>query len=472
MDAMKAGKHTDGRMNPMGERTSVDLFTGMADVNRQPAQEVLHKHSTAHDETRALPTDLMERITEISNLAGAFDHVRENGGSPGVDGMDVEKLPEWFPANYANLQKQLLSGKYMPQPVKGVEIPKPKGGFRQLGIPTVIDRGIQEAIRRIIGPYFNAEFSQESYGYRPRRSAQDAVKRASAHAQTGKRYVIDLDIEKFFDKVNHDRLLWQLSRRIKDKRVLQLIGRYLRAGMMQGGLTNQRIEGTPQGGPLSPLLSNIVLDELDKELEKRGHRFVRYADDIKIFVGSPKSAERVAEGVTNFIEGILKLRISREKSRICKPHELNFLGYSILAKGRVGLSAESETRLKNKIRKITRRNKGVSLESMIEELNSKIPGWVNYFRFAEMGKKLERLEGWLRRKLRCVRLKQCKRTFTIVKFLKSLGMQEYRSWLIALSGKGWWRISSTPAVNEAMNIEWFARLGLISLTAHYKRVNS
>ena len=472
MNVKKARKHTGGRMNPMGERTPVDLFTGMADVNRQPVQEVLQNHSTAHDETRALPTDLMERITELSNLTRAFDHVRSNGGSPGVDGMKVEVLPEWFPSNYANLQKQLLSGKYQPQPVKGVQIPKPKGGFRQLGIPTVIDRGIQEAIRRILGPILNAEFSQNSFGYRPGLSGQDAVKRASAHAQTGKRYVIDLDIEKFFDKVNHDRLLWQLSRRIGDKRVLQLIGKYLRSGMMQDGLVSQRTEGTPQGGPLSPLLSNLVLHELDDELEKRGHRFVRYADDIKIFVASPKAAARVAESVTRFIEGKLKLKISKEKSRICKPYELNFLGHTILAKGRVGLSKESEEKLKSSIRKITRRNRGISLESMIEELNPKFVGWVNYFRYALMGKKLERLEGWIRRKLRCVRLKQCKRTHSIMKFLKSLGLEEYRCWLIALSGKGWWRLSSTPAVNEGMNIEWFARLGLISLTAQYIRVNS
>ena len=280
---------------------------------------------------------------------------------------------------------------------------------------------------------------------------------------------MDLDLERFFDRVNHDRLMWLLSRRIGDTRVLRLIRSYLQSGIMRGGLTSQRTEGTPQGSPLSPLLSNIVLDELDKELERRGLSYVRYADDVKIFVSSEVAAIRVKHRVTEYITTKLKLKVNEQKSRICKGHELNFLGHSLLKDGTLGLSKQSEAKLKSKVKQITRRNRGVNMDQMIRELHIALKGWLQYFRFARMRKKMDVIDGWIRRKLRCVRLKQCKRTIGIVRWLRSLGMAEKRSWLTALSGKGWWRISNTPAVNEAMNIEWFVNQGYYSLSLHYNR---
>ena len=283
----------------------------------------------------------------------------------------------------------------------------------------------------------------------------------------GYEYVVDLDLEKFFDKVNHDRLMWILGTRIGDRRVLKLIGRFLRSGMMQDGLLSQRLQGTPQGSPLSPLLSNIVLDELDKELEVRGHRYVRYADDAIILVGSEEAAKRVQRSITDYIENRMLLKVNREKSRICRPWELNFLGYKILKDGGLGISQESLKRFKQKLRRITRRNKGVSLDQLIQGLNPVLRGWLNYFRLARMKKRLSRLESWLRRRIRCYRLKQCKRVIGIVRFLRSRGLVEWWCWTLALSGKGWYRLSNTPQASEAMNLVWFEQIGLFSLSANY-----
>lgn len=284
----------------------------------------------------------------------------------------------------------------------------------------------------------------------------------------GKNHVIDLDLEKFFDEVNHHRLMWLLSTRIGDRRVLQLIHRYLKSGMLQNGLTEQSIKGTPQGSPLSPLLSNIVLDELDKELEQRGHCFVRYADDVKIFVGSKRRAEEVKASITKYIRQQLKLKINESKSRTCKGYELNFLGYSILSKGELGLSKQSEQRLKDKVREVTKRNRAISLEEMLKELRIKLQGWLNYFCYAKMQSKLEGIDGWIRRKLKCFRLKQSKRTIGIVRWLRKLGVEERLSWRTALSGKGWWRISNSPALNIGMNKLWFSQQGYYSLSENYK----
>ena len=422
---------------------------------------------TACKEERALTADLMERIADPSNLVTALGQVVSNGGSAGIDGMTVTELKEWFTQKWLELQASLQSGTYTPSGVRGVRIPKPKGGYRQLGIPTVKDRLVQQAIGQVLSRRYEPIFSDHSYGFRPRRNAHQALLKAGKYVAEGYGHVVDLDLEKFFDKVNHDRLMWMLGTRIGDRRVVHLIGRFLRSGMMQDGLLSQRLQGTPQGSPLSPLLSNIVLDELDKELEVRGHRFVRYADDAIILVGSTEAAKRVQRSITDYIESRMLLKVNGEKSRICKPWELNFLGYKIHIDGGLGISQESLKRFKEKLRRITRRNKGVSLEQLIHGLNPVLRGWLNYFSLARMKKRLSRLESWLRRRIRCFRLKQCKRTIGIVRFLRSRGLVEWQCWTLALSGKGWYRLSNTPQASEAMNLDWFVHIGFFSLSDNY-----
>jgi len=422
-------------------------------------------------EERNLTEKLMEQIADPLNLSKAYQQVKSNGGSAGVDGMKVEALQEWLGKNLIHLQEQLLKGKYQPQMVRGVQIPKPGGGKRQLGIPTVTDRLVQQAIHQVLSVRYERIFSENSYGFRPNKNAHQALKQAGSYVAQGKNNVIDLDLEKFFDEVNHHRLMWLLSTRIGDRRVLQLIHRYLKTGMLQEGLTEQRTKGTPQGSPLSPLLSNIVLDELDKELEQRGHCYVRYADDVKIFVGSKRRAAEVKASITKYITQKLKLKVNESKSRICKGYELNFLGHSILPKGEIGLSKQSEQRLKDKVREVTKRNRGISLEELLKELRTKLQGWLNYFRYAKMSRKMEVIDGWIRRKLKCFRLKQCKRTIGIVRWLRKLGVEEKLSWRTALSGKGWWRISNSPALSIGMNKMWFAENGYYSLSENHKSLH-
>lgn len=418
-------------------------------------------------EERALTQDLMSEVADFSNLVTALRKVISNKGSAGIDGMSVEDLRLWFNSHYRSLQSDLLSGTYQVTAVREVLIPKPNGGQRQLGIPTVKDRLVQQAISQVLSKRYDPIFSDQSYGFRPARNAHQALHKAGAYVKSGKDWVVDIDLAKFFDEVSHDRLLWLLSTRIGDKRLLKLIGRFLRAGIMQGGLANQRVKGTPQGSPLSPLLSNIVLDELDKELERRGHQFVRYADDLIVLTGCKESAERVMGSLCSFIEGRMRLKVNREKSRIARPDELNFLGHSIFLNGDLGLSKESEKRFKIKLKQLTKRNRGVSFEQMIGELNPVLRGWLNYFKYAKMRSRLRNLDGWLRRKLRCYRLKQCKRALSIAKFLTKLGVPWNRSWTTAGSSKGWFRLSITHASHEGMNLKWFNQMGLYSLTANY-----
>ncbi len=426
---------------------------------------------SACEAERTLTSHLMEGIADPLNVTKACRQVVSNGGSSGIDGMKTEELKEWLGKNLSRLRESLLSGTYQPQAVKGVAIPKPNGGKRQLGIPTVIDRLVQQSIHQVLNVRYEGIFSENSYGFRPGKNAHQALKQAAGYVAEGKSFVIDLDLEKFFDEVNHHRLMWLLSTRIGDKRVLQLIHRYLKAGMMQGGLVEQRIKGTPQGSPLSPLLSNIVLDELDKELERRGHSYVRYADDVKIFVGSSRRAEEVKASITGYIRHSLKLKINESKSRTCKGYELNFLGHSILGRGQIGLSKQSEKRLKDKIREVTKRNRGISLEEMLQELRVKLQGWLNYFRYARMRSKMEVIDGWLRRRLKCFRLKQCKRTIGIVRWLRKLKVEETLCWRTALSGKGWWRLSNSPALNIGMNNQWFFTQGYYSLSKNYQSLH-
>lgn len=406
---------------------------------------------------RALTEDLMTIVCSSSNLKQAYRQVKRNKGVAGIDQMPTEKFADWFIANGELLITQLLTGTYQPQGVKQVEIPKPKGGVRKLGIPTVIDRIIQQAISQVLTPIYEQEFSGFSYGFRPKRSAKMALQQASEYVAEGRTVVVDMDMKSFFDEVNHDRLMYQLSTKIADKTLLRLIRKYLRSGILSGGLMSQRTKGTPQGSPLSPLLSNIVLDELDKELETRGHCFVRYADDFSIYVRSQQAGERVKSSISSFITNKLKLKVNEEKSKVCRTDKAVLLGHTILKDGNLIIAAENVSRLKASIREITKRNRGVSFERVISELNPKLRGWFEYFKHTMSKGLFRNIDAWIRRKLRCFRIKQTKHVIGLQRFLHKLGVEKWHSWIIALSGKGWWRKSGSPQAHQAMNNSSFAQ---------------
>ncbi len=413
---------------------------------------------------RTLTENLIERIVDHGNLMRAYKQVAKNAGSSGIDEMEVNELRQWLGGNIHKLCEELLTEKYEVSAVRKVEIQKPEGGKRMLGIPTVKDRLIQQAMYQELNRYYEPIFSESSYGFRPGRSAHQAIEQASKFIQEGKEWVVDIDLEKFFDKINHDRLMQRLSKGVGDKKLLRLINAFLKAGMMDDGLIEQRTAGTPQGGPLSPLLSNIVLDELDKELENRGHSFCRYADDCNIYVNSRKAGERVMTSMTDFIEKKLKLKVNHEKSGVRHCSDVKFLGYTLLPKGEIRVADKSIKRLKDRIREITRRNRGVKLETVIKELNLTITGWTNYFRLANVWlSNFRDLDSWIRRKLRCYRLKQCGRRYTIFKLLCSHNIPERKSWNAVMYSQGWWQMSKKIAVNQAMNPLWFSQQGLQSI---------
>lgn len=424
---------------------------------------VAEQSHEAKSEPCVLAINLMEKICTKANLNRAFKRVKANKGAPGIDGLTVEELSGWICEHKEQLVQSLLDGSYKPQPVRKVMIPKPGGGERQLGIPTVVDRLIQQAILQVLEPIFEPKFSNYSYGFRPKRSAHDALKQAKEYVEEGYNYVVDMDLEKFFDRVNHDILMSRLARVIGDKRLLKLIRGYLTAGIMQDGVVMSRYEGTPQGGPLSPLLSNILLDELDKELERRGHKFCRYADDQNIYVRSERAGLRVYESVKKFLEKRLKLRVNEEKSAVAKVSERKFLGYCIENDGRLTVAKSSLTRAKDKVRKLSWRSRGRSLEHVIEELNLYLTGWINYYRLADTRPLWRSLDSWIRRKLRCYKLKQLKGGKPLAKFLRAHGISDRESRQVSSSGKGWWRISRIPALHRALNIAWFKTQGLICL---------
>jgi RNA-directed DNA polymerase len=422
---------------------------------------------TALQKTQVWTRQLMEQVVGRSNLNDAYKRVKANGGAPGPDGMTTGELYGWLNLHREELIQSLLEGRFQPQPVRRKEIEKPGGGIRKLGIPTVVDRLVQQMILQVLDPILDPTFSESSYGFRRKRSAEQALKAASEYVRDGRVMVVDLDLEQFFDRVNHDILMSRLARRIADKRLLRIVRAFLTAGIMVNGVCIDQDEGTPQGGPLSPLLSNLMLDDLDKELERRGHRFCRYADDCNIYVQSKAAGERVMASVTQFLEGKLKLRVNRAKSAVAFVAERKFLGYRLLAGGKLGLAPQSLKRLKDKIRQITKRNRGRSLKAVVQELNNMLPGWVNYFRHAAMKGHLLELDEWIRRKLRCYRLKQRKRGRSIGEYLKTLGVPPERARLLAGSGKGWWTLSCTPPIHEAMSGKWFEAAGLINLSRHY-----
>jgi RNA-directed DNA polymerase len=409
----------------------------------------------------------MEAVVERENMTQALRQVERNRGAAGVDKMTVEQLRAYLWEHWPRIKEELLADDYRPQPVLKVEIPKPGSkGMRTLGIPTVIDRLIQQALHQVLSPFFEPNFSESSYGFRPNRSAQQAVVKAREYVREGRRWVVDIDLEKFFDRVNHDILMSRLARRIKDKRVLRLVRRYLQAGMMSDGLTTARREGTPQGGPLSPLLSNILLDELDKELERRGHKFCRYADDCNIYVQSESAGERVMKSITDFLDRRLRLKVNAEKSAVARPWERKFLGYSLTSnrEPRLKVAKESVKRLKGKLREIFRRGLGRNLGKLIgDELTPLLRGWMNYFRLAEVKGIFEELDSWIRRKLRCLIWRHWKRTFTRAKGLQQRGLDKIQAWKSATNGRGPWWNAGAAHMNAAFPKSYFDRCELLSL---------
>lgn len=463
----KQQKKQTVKQNELFSKTGEPLVEGISGTDKPLSGGV--ELASRLENQRTLTENLLEKIVEHANLKKAFKQVQDNDGSAGVDGMETEELRRWLGENLNNLRKAVLEESYEVSAVRKVEIRKPTGGTRILGIPTVKDRFIQQAIHQELSRYYEPYFSENSYGFRPNRSAADAVQQAAEYIKQGKEWVVDIDLEKFFDRINHDRLMQRLSKTIGDKRLLRLIEAYLKAGMMEGGLTEQRTAGTPQGGPLSPLLSNIVLDELDRELGTRGHSFCRYADDCNIYVASQKAAERVLASVTAFIEKKLKLKVNRSKSGVRHCSEVKFLGYTLLSEGGIRIADKSIDRLKEKVRETTKRNRGVKFTQVIEELNRVIVGWSNYFQLANKWLSTIRdIDGWIRRKVRCYRLKQSGRKYTIYKLLRALGIEKGTSWNAVIYAQGWWAMSNKRAVNKAMDLKWFAMQGLQSLWERMK----
>lgn len=411
--------------------------------------------------------DLISAIVDRDNMWRALHAVERNKGAAGADGMSWEQLRPCLKIHWPEIKAQLLAGTYRPNAVRKVQIPKPGGkGERTLGIPTVLDRLIQQAIAQVLGPIFDPTFSDSSYGFRPGRSAQQAVKAMREHVRSGRRWVVDMDLEKFFDNVNHDVLMARVMRKVKDKRVLRLIRRYLQAGMMDGGLVRSRRQGTPQGGPLSPLLSNILLDELDKELEKRGHRFCRYADDVNVYVSSRKAGERVLENLTDWLGKYLKLKVNAEKSAVDRPWNRSFLGYSLTMhhQARLKVSNESLRRLRQKVKALFRQGRGRNLERFIaEDLNPLLRGWASYFRHAEVKGALEELDQWLRRRLRCLLWRQWKKPKTRRRKLMALGLDEARASVSAYNGRGPWWNAGASHLNAALPRKFFDLRGLVGL---------
>jgi RNA-directed DNA polymerase len=408
----------------------------------------------------------MEEILDPENLRKALKRVKANKGSAGIDRMTVEQLPAYLKQHWPEIREQVQSGTYKPQPVLRVEIPKTDGGIRKLGIPVVVDRFLQQAVMQVLQRKWDRTFSENSYGFRPNRSARQAVAKAQEYLANGHTWIVDIDLEKFFDRVNHDKLMGLVAKRVTDKRVLKLIRAFLNAGVMEKGLVSAIDEGTPQGGPLSPLLSNIVLDELDRELERRGHRFVRYADDCNIYVRSQRAGERVMESVTGFITKKLKLKVNSAKSAVARPWERKFLGFSFTLKEphRRSIAPKSVVRFKTRVREITRRTRGVSLEVMVGKLNRYLRGWHGYFGFCQTASVLSDLDSWIRRRLRCVVWKQWKRGRTRYKELRKRGINAALAAKTAGNPHGPWRLSHSPGMCIAFPNAFFDGIGLFRLT--------
>ena len=416
---------------------------------------------------------LMEDALRRENLIDAMKRVVSNSGAPGVDGMRVEYLEPHLKEHGSSIKADLLGGRYWPKPIRKVEIPKPDGnGKRMLGIPCVLDRFVQQAIQQVLLPIFDPIFSDSSFGYRPGRNAHQAVRRALGFMEEGYEWVVDMDLEKFFDRVNHDVLMALVARRVKDTQILRLIRRFLQAGIMEGGVVSPRTEGTPQGSPLSPLLSNILLDELDKELERRGHRFVRYADDCNIYVQSERAGVRVLASVEDFLRKRLRLKVNRAKSAVARPWQRDFLGFSVTAgkRRRLRVSRKAIQRLKGKVRAITHHGRGQALVSTCSSLNRMLRGWAEYYRLAQTPSVFETLDGWIRRRLRCVVWRHWKRPRTRVRKLLALGVNPFADGRPAWRSRGPWCQAQSRAMHTALSNRFFRDQGLTSLAYECRRL--
>lgn len=413
---------------------------------------------------------LLNRILSRENMLLALQRVEKNKGSHGVDMMPVQNLRQHIVENWISIKEAILKGTYEPMPVRRVEIPKPDGGVRLLGIPTVTDRLIQQAIAQVLSRIYDPMFSEHSYGFRPNRSAHDAVRKAKGYIKDGYRWVVDMDLEKFFDRVNHDRLMNTLAKTIKEKPLLKLIRKYLQAGVMINGVISSTEQGTPQGGPLSPLLSNIVLDELDKELEKRGHKFVRYADDCNIYVKSKRAGERTMASVQQFIEGKLRLKVNEKKSAVDRPWKRKFLGFSFTSseEPKVRIARESIKRMKKKVREITSRKMPYPMEYRIEKLNQYLIGWCGYFALADTKSIFGKLDSWIRRRLRMCLWKSWKKPKTKIRNLIKLGVPSWKAYEWGNSRKGYWRISKSPILHKTLGNSYWSNQGLKSLQKRYE----
>jgi RNA-directed DNA polymerase len=443
------------------QKTKIEL--GVKEIGRGEAVEISDwsgETVRGESETESLVT--MEEVVERENLRQAMQRVVSNAGSAGVDGMTVEQLPDYLKHQWLKIKEQLLAGNYKPQAVKKVEIPKPDGGKRILGVPTVLDRFIQQALMQVLQKSWDKTFSESSYGFRPKRSAHQAVVRAQEYIQAGYSWIVDLDLEKFFDRVNHDRLMERIEQRGKDKRILKLIRAFLTSGIMLNGLTSPRSEGTPQGGPLSPLLSNLVLDELDKELESRGHRFVRYADDCNIYVKSQRAAQRLKQSISEYITKRLKLKVNEEKSAVDRPWNRKILGYSFSSKEKKRrVAPKSVERFKEKIRTLTSRTLGKNIEQVVALLNPYLKGWNQYFSLAEHKHIFKELNSWIRRRLRSMLWKQWgSRQY---RELLARGVLQRVAWVTCKAPHGPWRLSHCPALQTALPFRFFEKLALVQL---------
>lgn len=448
-----------------GELAFVTRTKGEALRTRQ--QGIESPVAKCETESPMFTEQLMEEIVAAENVKQALRRVETNQGSPGVDGMTVEELRDYLKEHWLELRAELLKGTYRPKPVKRVEIPKPEGGTRKLGIPTALDRFIQQSVLQVLQKGWDRTFSEHSYGFRPGRSAHQAVAEAQKYIAEGYSWVADIDLEKFFDRVNHDMLMSRIAKRVKDKRVLKLIRAYLNAGVMEDGLVNPTDEGTPQGGPLSPLLSNIMLDDLDRELERRGHRYVRYADDCNIYVKSERAGKRVMESISDFITKRLKLKVNLAKSAVARPQDRKFLGFSFTGgkEPKRRIAPVALDRFKKRVRKLTNRNRGKSIEQMTKELSVYLRGWGGYYGFCQTRSVAAGLDSWIRRRLRCVIWRQWKIMSRRFKELRKRGVSGKDAVLTAMSSHGPWRLSHSRAVQVALPTAYFDALGLPRLEA-------
>jgi len=435
-------------------------------VNNRPAKqlwlpfEIKGELFTSKADTASPVEDeqFMEKVVDRDNLLTALRNVKRNGGSPGIDGMTVKELPEYLKRKWPKIRGQLMSGTYEPLPVRRVEIPKPGGGIRQLGIPTVLDRFIQQAFLQVLQQDWDATFSDSSYGFRPKRSAHQAIKQSQKYLKKGYGWVVDMDLEKFFDRVNHDKLMSEVRKRVSDRRVNVLIQRFLRSGVEHEGKLLKPEMGTPQGGPLSPLLANLMLDNLDRELERRGHRFVRYADDCNIYVKSKRAGSRVMLSISRYLSCHLKLSVNEAKSAVDRPWKRQFLGFTFSSRLNRRISSKSIKRFKNRIRETTCRVRGRRIEVIVKELRRYLLGWQSYFNFTEVRYVLKELDSWVKRRLRCYLWKQWGRRG--YRELRKLGVSRDLAWNTAKSAHGPWRLSRSPGLAFALTAKYFANLGL------------